>query len=454
MRITPLLPLLAACAWDAPLNPFADPVGAGLVGTVVLTGPDVGNVIVLAYDAANPGPPIGTGRPVTFTTVSAEVFTTDAASGFKSAPFAFTDLPLAGRDERSFLVTGLLDVDGNFNPVVSALGGATCGDWIGAYLGSLTSTVPAPVTVPAAGLVEGVTVVVASELVTQRPAFYSSAPEVSRAALSEGALPTYRLTSTAIHTDFAVSATTRDPAGKEPLPLDLAGPCPLADVDLCDATEAACSCDPETTEPCDTAFHLLLVDDDGDGALDPYPAEPQASAGLNDVWPRVYLAFAGDPLTVDDAIVGYTELDSDPKNNILTQSSPEYPYPERWIQEGYPFALGLPFDARVATPLAMHDLSVLWSPVYRHYFEGGTDGTDANGNFDYVDLRCADPAREGCPRVVDITEVPLGLWQLTVILRTGQTWSVPNEIGWYGLSSTVPDGFDPTLQRLGATLVE
>jgi hypothetical protein len=482
VRTPPLLLLLAACDYQAPINPFADPVGAVLSGTVVNATGQSGNVIVLAYDATNPGPPYGTGRPVTFTTVGADAFTTDAASGMKAAPFSLTDLPLSlaagtpALPERSFLVTALLDVDGNFNPVIGPLAGATCGDWIGAYLTDLVTLAPAAVKVEAGGLVDGVTVVLASPLGTQRPAFFSSNPELSKEkgrdsfdADGNPVLPnlqTYVLTSTAVHTDFAATTTTRDPAGKLPMPLDFDGPCPTGPTPVeeayatCETSPRLCFCDPVETVPCETSFQVWLVDADADGEVDPYPSELQAAAGLKDVWPRVYLAFAGDPIEVDGHVVGYTELDLDQTNNVLAHATPEYPYIERWIQEGYPFGveltLGSPVgDGTIGVPFPMNALSVLYSPVYRHYYAGGTDGADANGNFDYVDLRCAGAAAgPTCTRPVDLDEVPSGLWQVTVIEHTGQTWSVPNEIGWYGLPSTAPEAFDPSLQTVGTTLVQ
>ena len=81
MRV-PWMVLLAGCAWQAPLDPEAEPVPASLAGTVVHEG-DVppGDVVLVLYDAQDPPPPGGTGRPVTFPTVPAEAFAPSDAAG-------------------------------------------------------------------------------------------------------------------------------------------------------------------------------------------------------------------------------------------------------------------------------------------------------------------------------------------------------------------------------------
>jgi hypothetical protein len=163
-----------------------------------------------------------------------------------------------------------------------------------------------------------------------------------------------------------------------------------------------------------------MVDADEDGVLDPYPGETQAEAGFYDVWPRVYIEYTG-----------------------------ELPEGERWVSENFPLGFDLAINPDPAqfgplgVPFPVESLSVLWSPVFRHYWEGGTDGTDVSGPFDYVDLRDADVASE---------DVPAGQYALTVVSFTGQTWSLPNDIGLLDLPS-----FDDSLDnrtQLGVLTVE
>jgi len=71
-------------------------------------------------------------------------------------------------------------------------------------------------------------------------------------------------------------------------------------------------------------------------------------------------------------------------------------------------------------------LDLVWVPAGLHRFADGT-----------VD------------RVTDARELPAGAWALTVIEDSGQTWTVPNELG--RATATSPS-FDPEAQALVVTM--
>jgi hypothetical protein len=423
--------LLASCEYDAPLNTnelSAPGLGNVISGVVVSGATDPGNTLVTVYAADNPGPPTGTGAPLTFAPVPAHTYT-GAGAGIQSAPFAVT-----GLENGSYLVNALVDNDGDFNPFVSALAGATCGDWVGTHVQEVTGTDPAVVTVRGGKQRHDVTVVAGLEIISERPAFTFVSPvEMSKATGKESgeniliALDlTYRIRTTGVATAFG-----------DGLPLDLA---PACDTDptlpsTCE-TSPSCRCDPETLAPCDGAFWLYFADNDGDGVTDPYPAELQASAGLMDVWPRVYLSYLGEPVE-EDGVKSFVN---------------DVPEGERWVAENYPLGIEIalnggntePFGT-TGVPFPVNEMSVLWSPVFRHYHPDGVDGEDvANGPFDFIDLRLPE---------YDVDDVPSGHWSVTLISWTGQTWAMPNEIGLQGLPS-LDAGFVPSTQAETLVIVD
>ena len=85
-------------------------VTARIEGNVVVQGPARGNAVVFLYDVNRPPPPLGTGRPVSFTIVPMEdIFRSDlnsTATGPFTAPFTFP-LVAPGR----YLLRGFIDTD-------------------------------------------------------------------------------------------------------------------------------------------------------------------------------------------------------------------------------------------------------------------------------------------------------------------------------------------------------
>lgn len=345
------LSLLAGCVPDVPIDPDAPDVANALSGTVAVNGAEtLGPVLILLYDPADPPPPTGTGAPLTFATVPAEAFT-GASAGMQSAPWSLT-----GVADGTWLVTALMDVDGDFQPFLGSNSGATCGDWLGAHVGDLNTGDVAPITVSGGLLVDDVTVVIGTEMTTERPAFTIQTSAVSQTS-AETQLVT--LQSTGIHSEI---------------------------VDLGD---------PGTD--CGVYFPFYAPDSDGDGQLDPHPTPALAQAGLFDVWPRVYLQYAGDDLEQGEG---------------WATEAPLYPTP---ILTG---------EATVGVPAAVTSVDAVFVPAAVHTLPDGTEET------------------------VYAPNLPAGPWSVTVISFTGQTWSVPNEVAAFGATVAT---FDPAGQ--GATLL-
>lgn len=373
-----LLLALVACDYQAPLLDLPPPDNV-IAGEVVVSGVDqASDVIVLLFDAADPGPPAGTGSPLTFTTVPGTDFTGDGA-GLQAGPFTFTGIP-----DGAYLVQGLMDRDGDFNPFEGTLAGSTCGDVVGGHLSDVVTQQLAPVRVEGGQLLDDVPVLLALQVPFERPAFAFESAEVSQSAAANPTTPqTFTLRASAVHTAFA-----------EDLPLDLAGPCvPVAGTPLCD---------PALLQPCETALWVNVADAEGDGLPDLRPE------GIPDVWPRVYLQLLDDTLERG----------------------------ESWSAEALPLgaelgamALGAPAPVPFGTPVPLEQLSVTWLPVALHTLPDGTE--------ERVDLR------EG-------GAIPTGTWAVTVVLESGQTWTVPNTLAQIGVT-TQPALFDPATQ--GAVLL-
>ncbi|SEU36659.1 hypothetical protein [Stigmatella erecta] len=110
-----LATLLTAGCEPPPVVPTQDRQqnrhAARIEGNVVMQGPARGNAVVLLYDATRPPPPLGTGRPVSFTVIpQATLFGEGppgpANEGPFTAPFTFSNLA-PGR----YLLRGFIDVD-------------------------------------------------------------------------------------------------------------------------------------------------------------------------------------------------------------------------------------------------------------------------------------------------------------------------------------------------------
>jgi hypothetical protein len=149
-----LMGLLATGCEPPPVVPTADRRQnqqlSRIEGSVVVQSKARGNVIVLLYDAARPPPPQGSGRPVSFTVISAEQLfglslgDGGATSGPFTAPFAFS-LVAPGK----YLLRGFLDADtcrtrpqpchaSDFIPWYGVTGEPNAGDVGGAAVDAVT----------------------------------------------------------------------------------------------------------------------------------------------------------------------------------------------------------------------------------------------------------------------------------------------------------------------------
>ncbi len=384
MRPTAALLLLSACAYEAPVSDYAEPADNVLAGEVVYAGAlEPSYAVLFVTPADDPMPPYGTGRPVTFTTVAASDFVVGDQVAMPSAGWTATHVP-----DGSYLITGFMDMDADFHPTLfgGTLSGATCGDWVGAHLAGIgeDEMVPSPVSASGGELVDGITVLLASELSTERPAFRidGGVGVVDRQAAVEEPeiVQSFLLDSTGVH----VAWTGSDGATLEH---HLEGPF-------------------DGTSPCQTAFLVHVVDANGDDEPDEHPSFP--GTGLVDIWPRIGLTYLGEPVDADSD--GVPEGFDSGLEAGESWSALATPHPLPLIMGEWP--MGQPF--------LVSSLEVMWVPGAIHTLADGVEQT-----------------------VSVPTDLPAGAWAITVIEETGQTWTLPNALATLPATE---GSFDPTTQ--------
>lgn len=357
---------LAGCDYRAPLDPQADPVLNVLSGTVVvdqLEAAELAPVFVALYNVDDPPPPLGTGAPITFGAVPADRFTGDAA-GIQAASWSISEVP-----DGEYLVSALVDRDGDFNPLIDALAGATCGDWAGGHLSDILSQEPASVAVSGGEHLDDITLAVASEYEIERPVVYvPTGTTLSREqAAADPEIPQiFDVFATGIHTELLQIA---DPGAE-----------------------------------CGAGVPLSVRDLDGDGLADPHPLFPDEPS-LIDIWPQAYLAWLGSPAE-DGSLV-----------NDLEEG-------EAWVGlatvNPYYYTLGV---APVNGVEVLPEAQLVWLPGATHILPDGSE-----------------------EMILDPLEMPAGVYGLTLVAHTGQTWTVPNSLGTEAFPSTDPDRYDPATQ--------
>jgi len=269
MRSVLILGALAGCSYEPPVIQQTTGLSS-IAGEVVVAVPveQVGDVVIFLSEATNPMPPYGTGLPVAATEVRASDFGEDA-SGLVSAPWAASDMP-----DGDYVITALMDVDGNFSPLVDAMSTATCGDIVGAHLDDITNQQLAPVHVDGAGIgtfVPDVTIVLAQEIPFAPPAFTGGDTVDSAAAAQNPTSQVYTLDAVGIHSSI----------------FDVPGPEDFG------------------PDSCGAIFPLYAPDEDGDGHFDPHPNPAIAAQGVFNVWPKVFLQYLGVPSTDDQGNTTY-----------------------------------------------------------------------------------------------------------------------------------------------------
>lgn len=110
------------------LTAGAAPPGGALRGRLEVDTTSVAPGYVIAFRAADPPPPAGTGRPVALATVVTSTLTQSGRSG---------EFVLRGLPPDNYILSGLYDLDGDFSPLVPILAQPTAGDMVGAYAGVL-----------------------------------------------------------------------------------------------------------------------------------------------------------------------------------------------------------------------------------------------------------------------------------------------------------------------------
>lgn len=361
-----LLSPLSACDWQAPVVGDEEVLNV-IQGEVVVNATTVdGPVIVLLYDAADPPPPEGTGRPVTLATIAPGEFV--GGGGVQSAPFSITEVP-----DGTYIVSALLDVDADFHPLIGATAGATCGDWLGAYPSDLVEGEIGVVSLEGGALVEGVTVVVASEMPLERPAFVFTDNIIDRAE----AAPTVTIAAT----DVAAQSTLED--GSLWDVLTLTGPLDLEAV----LTGA------EAYNPCDVQFPLYIPDDDGAGDGNPHPNASYAAMGLIELWPRFYLQYLGSDLEEGES--------------YATEAVWALPALDASLFLGAFMTGDLAFETVIPTT----ELDLYVPAAAQHTLPDGSVETVLGAN------------------------MPAGAWSLTVVSFTGQTWTLPNDLAGFASGS-------------------
>ncbi len=105
------------------LTPGAAPPGGALRGRLEVASTTVAPAYVIAFRAADPPPPAGTGRPVALASVVASEETPSGRAG---------EFVLRGLPPDNYILSGLYDLDHDFSPLVSILAQPTAGDIVGA----------------------------------------------------------------------------------------------------------------------------------------------------------------------------------------------------------------------------------------------------------------------------------------------------------------------------------
>ena len=269
MRTALLTSIVLAMACEAPpVFATADlrqqETSSRIEGDVVVTGAARGNAVIFLYDAARPPPPAGTGRPLTFTTVSSAVLFADSTgNGPFTAPFAFS-LVKPG----SYLVRGLIDSNADFIPWYGVTADANTGDVGGAAIDPI-SRATRVITVDAPALDVSVSFADAARVPVDRPVFQVATTGPSATVM----------------------------AGMPPVVLELR-PQPI---------------DMGAVKQPQPVFLAQLIDDDRDGVPDDRNAD-----GVPDQWPRVIVRKIadGENLLADDQgdyahVVNMTPQDPD-----------------------------------------------------------------------------------------------------------------------------------------------
>jgi hypothetical protein len=337
-------------------------------GEVVVSSAARGNVVLFLFDAARPPPPVGTGRPLTFTVVSREaVFgaAADGDSGPFTAPFAFS---LVG--EGKYLIRGFIDANADFIPWYGVTAEVNAGDVGGGAVDPITHAVRVvEVGVDAAGHPLAVVDVPVSFSDTARV-------PVDRPAFS---LPSSVVLGAAPVTTTLTVQPISDGVVQQRAPVFLA----------------------------------RLVDEDGDGVPDDANKD-----GTPDFWPRVVVR----KLSEKSDLVDENDLD---KNGVLDTEPGFADYEHINPTTGELIAADDKPDLVVLA--AGFDFSALLPSLLDTTGRVKLTPTPVTSLKLKLQPRAFDASNPAAPQV--LKSVPKGRYAVTVIQgTTGQTWRMPNEL--------------------------
>ncbi len=358
------------CACEAPaVFPGADKrqntQSGRIEGQVIVNSKARGRIILFLYDAARPPPPVGTGRPITFTVVSREsVFgaALDGDAGPFTAPFAFS-LVAPNR----YLIRGFIDANADFIPWYGVTADTTEGDVGGAAIDPVTR-----------------------------------APRIVEVGVDEAGNPI-----PALDVPVSFSDTARIPVDR-PIFSVVGG---MPSVTLSGTPKVielqATPIDEGVMMQPTPAFLVRFVDDNGDGIPDDANGD-----GIPEVWPRVVVRKVqqeGSPL-IDE-----NDLD---KNGVVDAEGVHYEH-----------ANGMPGELPDVVVLAAgFDVSEYAALLVDGMGAAKPTPTPVPKLKLVLQPRAFDASNPAAPKL--LKSVPIGRYAITVIQLTGQTWRVPNELGF------------------------
>jgi hypothetical protein len=363
---------LSAC--ESPgINPGADvrqnTRSSRIEGNLVVSSSTRGNAILFLYDAARPPPPAGTGRPLTFTTVSSQRIFGNAPNGISgpfSAPFGF---PLVNPGR--YLIRAFLDVNADFIPWYAVTSDVNAGDVGGGALDANRNLKVIEVVLdenqrPLATTDVGVAISDVARVPVDRPVF-----EVA------GGVASVKITNAPAAIELVLKPIAEGA---------IAQPAPV--------------------------FLARLVDDNGDGVPDDANGD-----GIPDFWPRVVVRKMASGANV---LTDENDLD---RNGILdAEGFIDYEHlslPSMMVQppDGSPDAVVL---------AAGFDFSALQSLLVDATGRVKLTPTPVNKLKLVIKPQAFDASNPVRPAL--IRGVPKGTYAITVIQSTGQTWRLPNEL--------------------------
>lgn len=352
-------------------------------GSVVVQGTTRGNAVLSLFDAQHPPPPIGTGHALAFSFVPESDLFGDAPAG-SGGPFTASfnfDLVAPG----DYLILGFIDKDGCLPPVT----GCRPPDFIPWY--SVTRE-PNQGDV-AGGAVDGVT----------------HQPMVVHVGVDDAGVP---VPAVGVPVSFSAQLST--------LPIDrpafqLSGGTlqydPTTGVQTVDLLPAAIPAG--IVDEHAQAFLVKYIDDNNDGQPEDINGD-----GLPDFWPKVYVRKVSDldPTSLTD------ENDRD-KNGLVDDAGVDYPHLGQDAGDGQPDVVIL---AAGFVPTNVYSLL---------NDSGGQPIRDSSGQLIAAPVSSLKLAIK--PLALDVTNpaapvplagIPKGIYSVTLVSFTGQTWRLPNEL--------------------------